>query len=374
MTVRPRRSDGILIPKEDLRDIYKRIRYLEGIKIPEVDPGVTFDPFYEAVASLAATRDLLGYWRLGDGASPFADTSGHASGPNNMVKTATGTAMTDSVTGALPAADDDGAVQFNAVSGVSGDHLIASHATLFRGSTDSTAALWIKPAGSYTGSQYIFGTQDLSNGGWHVGMSGATRPILFRRRDGGGNVAAAGPSLPNEWVFVSVDWNPTGGVNIYLNGALVYADGISQGVFDQTDLYLGRRAGGTPDSFQGAVDEVSFWGTRLTAAEHAYLAAAGGLAQDEGVRNVVAVSGAYTATAGDVVLATGTITVTLPTAVGISGESITVKNAGVGTITVARTSSQTIDGAASNKTISTTKAALEFTSDGSGWQITAAYL
>ena len=90
---------------------------------------------------------------------------------------------------------------------------------------------------------------------------------------------------------------------------------------------------------------------------------------------MVAVSGTYTAAiSDDVILATGTFTVTLPTAVGNAGVSITIKNAGVGTITVGRTSSETIDGAASDKTISTTKAALEFTSDGAGWQITAAYL
>jgi len=39
-------------------------------------------PFYEAVAELATTRELLGYWRLGEGASPFLDTSGHPSGPS----------------------------------------------------------------------------------------------------------------------------------------------------------------------------------------------------------------------------------------------------------------------------------------------------
>lgn len=370
MTTRPRRR---ALP-EDLRDLFKRVRYLEGVRQTAGDGDDAVIPFYEAVADLAGTRDLRGYWRLGEGASPFADTSGNVNGPNDMVKTATGTAMTDSIVGALPADQDDGAVEFNAVSGASGDYLMASHATLFNGSGDSTAALWVKPAGTYTGSQHIFGTRDGSNGGWSILLSGATRAINFIRIDGGGSAVATGPSLPNDWVFVSIDWAPGTGVNIYLNGVHFYNDLVVQGVFNQTDLYLDRRAGATPATFQGAVDEVTLWGARLTAEEHAYLATAGGLAQDSSVRQVVAVSGAYTAVAGDVVLATGTITVTLPTAVGISGESITVKNAGVGTITVARTSSQTIDGAAANGSLTVSKSVREYTSDGTGWQITASYL
>jgi hypothetical protein len=47
----------------------------------------------------------------------------------------------------------------------------------------------------------------------------------------------------------------------------------------------------------------------------------------------------------------GTFTVTLPTAVGVSGNIYIVKNSGAGTITVATTSSQTIDGS-STKTLS----------------------
>lgn len=40
----------------------------------------------------------------------------------------------------------------------------------------------------------------------------------------------------------------------------------------------------------------------------------------------------------------GTFTITLPTAVGITGRLYVIKNSGAGTITVATTSAQTIDG------------------------------
>ena len=40
-----------------------------------------------------------------------------------------------------------------------------------------------------------------------------------------------------------------------------------------------------------------------------------------------------------------TVTVTLPTAVGVNGQNYVIKNRGTGVVTVATTSSQTIDGA-----------------------------
>lgn len=61
----------------------------------------------------------------------------------------------------------------------------------------------------------------------------------------------------------------------------------------------------------------------------------------------VAKTTTYTLTATDHTIdcTSGTFTVTLPTAVGIAGRIYVVKNSGTGTVTVATTSSQTIDGA-----------------------------
>ena len=54
----------------------------------------------------------------------------------------------------------------------------------------------------------------------------------------------------------------------------------------------------------------------------------------------------YTITATDYTVncTSGSFTVTLPTAVGVSGQIYNIKNSGVGLITVATTSGQTIDG------------------------------
>jgi len=83
----------------------------------------------------------------------------------------------------------------------------------------------------------------------------------------------------------------------------------------------------------------------------------------------VAKTTTYTATASDYTIdcTSGTFTVTLPTATGITGRIYVVKNSGVGTITVQGTS-QNIDGSAT-QTISVQYASLTLQSTGSGWII-----
>jgi hypothetical protein len=69
------------------------------------------------------------------------------------------------------------------------------------------------------------------------------------------------------------------------------------------------------------------------------------------------------------VLATGTITVTLPTAVGITGRLYWIKKMDTGTtLTIATTSSQTIDGS-STLTVNTQYASYTLVSNGSNWII-----
>jgi hypothetical protein len=62
----------------------------------------------------------------------------------------------------------------------------------------------------------------------------------------------------------------------------------------------------------------------------------------------------------------GTFTVTLPTAVGVTGQSYTIKNSGAGVITIATTSSQTIDGV-TTATLSVQYESRTVVSDGANW-------
>jgi hypothetical protein len=63
----------------------------------------------------------------------------------------------------------------------------------------------------------------------------------------------------------------------------------------------------------------------------------------------------------------GTFTVTLPTAVGIAGQIFVIKNSGAGTITVATTGGQTIDGLSTRTLIQ--YGSLYIQSDNTNWDI-----
>ena len=66
----------------------------------------------------------------------------------------------------------------------------------------------------------------------------------------------------------------------------------------------------------------------------------------------------------------GTYSITLPTAVSIAGQEFIVKNSGTGVITIATTSSQTIDGGASGTLTLNQYESLSVMSDGANWIIT----
>lgn len=76
----------------------------------------------------------------------------------------------------------------------------------------------------------------------------------------------------------------------------------------------------------------------------------------------------YSITTSDSIIdcTSGTFTVTLPTATGITGRQFTVKNSGAGTITIATTSSQTIDGA-STYSLSMQYQSVMLVSNGVNW-------
>ena len=83
--------------------------------------------------------------------------------------------------------------------------------------------------------------------------------------------------------------------------------------------------------------------------------------------NYVAKTATYTATAADYLIdcTTGTFTIDLPSAVGITGRVYVVKNSGAGTITVDPNSGQTIDGSATATLIALQS--IQIMSNGANW-------
>ncbi len=84
----------------------------------------------------------------------------------------------------------------------------------------------------------------------------------------------------------------------------------------------------------------------------------------------VAKTANYNVAANDCIIdcTSGTFTVTLPTAVGITGDQFIIKNSGTGVITVATTSSQTID-ANTTYLLSVQYSSITVVSDGANWKI-----
>lgn len=87
----------------------------------------------------------------------------------------------------------------------------------------------------------------------------------------------------------------------------------------------------------------------------------------------VAKTGTYTATANDYLVdcTSGTFTVTLPTAVGITGRIYEIVNSGAGTITIATTSSQTFTNVTATPTtlslITAQGKSIKVMSNGANW-------
>ena len=84
--------------------------------------------------------------------------------------------------------------------------------------------------------------------------------------------------------------------------------------------------------------------------------------------NYVAKTATYTASATDYVIdcTSGTFTVSLPTAVGITGRVYVIKNSGTGTITIDPNGAQTIDGL-SAYTLAVRYESITIMSNGANW-------
>lgn len=100
---------------------------------------------------------------------------------------------------------------------------------------------------------------------------------------------------------------------------------------------------------------------------NASLTGGGGSGITRSINNIsTSTTGGMTLNVDYVYLATGTITFTLPTAVGNTNR-YTLKNIGTGTITIATMLGQTIDSGAAPITITRQNNSLDFISNGTNW-------
>lgn len=234
--------------------------------IPCLDSsGVSHGDFSEYVESLTS---LVGYWRLGEGASPWLDTSSFADA--HLSKTSAGTAhMVDDVAGALPGSQDDGAVEFTGAAFTSGDYLTPAVTTRFQFTTGAyTVACWVKmnsDSGSGS-SSLIAGTYSPGNGGWALEVMTGVAIQHSRTATGGAATAVTGPGVAlDEWVFVVATYDSSTGHQLFYNAVLVDSDAGVTNVPART-MRVGAMATGGPvyGSLNGSVDELAIWNRVLT--------------------------------------------------------------------------------------------------------------
>lgn len=259
---------------------------------PDPIPGLTgvAGDFETAVTSIS---NLYAYWRLGETASPFADTSGVGTA-DNLVEHGTGPALIPEVTGALPAGQDDGAVEFN-YDGVTlgagrylGTAAIKDFDTL---SANMTVAAWAKiKASAATRRGHIIGTSSVQVGGshakigWGLHVMYPARTVRFTRGGLSGSekyAETAGGAVVGDWnLFVGTFDGTT--IRLYVNGGLVASTPDTTGILTvDGSLRVGYAAVDyaagdfVPGWFYGAADEAAVWSRALTSEEVATLYAGG---------------------------------------------------------------------------------------------------
>jgi hypothetical protein len=252
-------------------------------------------------ADILAGTDLRGYWRLGEGASPYADTSGYNPSNPGDVEINTGTVGSTPITanvtpGLLVPAQDDGAVGFNEQGNDAGlgvrpfledpdtsskvnFNFDASHPTM-------SVVARVKPA---TASASFWGAvvscySSSPERGWALRVRYTTGEAeFFRKTSGSAALAATSPAgLVTAGATHSLAATYDGTTSrIYVDGALVasVSDATSLPTISSGSafsLHIGGEnlrpsVGGFWQPFYGVIDEVAIYGSALSAAEIAAL-------------------------------------------------------------------------------------------------------
>jgi hypothetical protein len=274
--------------------------------ICDLFPGAGGSADYET--GVTSISSLVGYWRLGEGASPYADTSGYVpADPANAARQILTTAMTQNFTPGAPIVDDDGAAQFNAAGDsrtVSGDYLLTAYSTTtnrfnFASALPFTVACWIRPLasantwqGTIIGTVKVtsFGSPSARDDGWRLDMNWPSRVVGFTRAPS----VHAGDPYPTVQSPAGLDdatWHHVVGtydgatLRLYLNGTLVASQADTSSISNGAVVTIGSGAGpqgSYTEFFYGAVDEAAVWSKALSAAEVAQLWLSGNTADTTG--------------------------------------------------------------------------------------------
>jgi hypothetical protein len=237
-------------------------------------------------AAVLASSGLLAYWRLGEAASPFADTSGRFPGAEaDAVVASVGTAYTTQVLGALDPTYDDGAILFNGAAGTN-DYIQSTNSGTGRFNFAGAAipfsvACFIRVnanANTFTAAAVNYQYSSPATG-WAINVYYPARTLTWERQQiaGAFYFASAGSVAAGQYMHVCGTYSATGVMILYVNGVEVdRVTGIVTGLPTwNLPVQIGGAlpSAGTHYRFDGRIDEVSIWDVALSAAFVAELAA-----------------------------------------------------------------------------------------------------
>ncbi len=257
-------------------------------------PGLTIagGDFQTVVLGIS---DLLAYWRLGEAAGPWADTSGVGTAADLTEDGGSGTALTPDVAGGLPAEQDDGALELNydgtGDPTATGGRFVKNSGGLkdfdfLASSGEMTVCAWVNvKAAAGTRRGVIVGNSEwqVSGGGsqigWGLQVVYPARTVRFTR---GQTVEAyaetSGGVVAGDWNFF-VGTFDLSTIRLYANGALIASTAdssspASHGGFIRVGYGM-TTSGSAHSWFYGTADEVAVWTRALDAEEVAALYAGG---------------------------------------------------------------------------------------------------
>lgn len=285
--------------------------------------------------------------------------------------------LTTHVSGILPAANG-GAGTINGILKADG----AGNVSLAASGTDYQAAgTYVLRSGTLGAGviPYISSSNTLSASA--VGITATGLDFSCSSTSGGGFQVENGNSGVNAYAYINCSrvfgleelTLKKYGVNKTTVGVI---EALLGSLYDNTNLHIGtggtyikKTIGGTGTANIVTWETTTGVGVFTTAAPTSTLQVNGSFSLPW-----VAKTANYTATSTDygINCTSGTFTITLPTAASIGNRQYKVKNSGTGVITVATTSSQTIDGS-TTKTLNIQYGGIEMSSDGSNWIVTSTF-
>jgi hypothetical protein len=212
--------------------------------------------------------------------------------------------------------------------------------------------------GKYIGTNDDYDLVFKANGVERMRIDSATGSVGIGTSSPQATFHIANPATNSYTQLIEVGGS-TQAISIFNTGGNVFSAlniGVGSVISSNIGLTLGALSGNVGiSSNTGTVDISAATGTSITGALSL---------------SYVAKTANYTATASDYTIdcTSGTFTVTLPTAVGCTGRIYVIKNSGAGTITIATTSSQTIDGI-TTQTLSTPNSSYMVQSTNGTWII-----